>query len=195
METGFLPLILSINEHGIIEWWVGVSFAVHEDMKIRTGMCMSLGKGTIYAASAKQRLNTVSTTESELVGVADAMPKLVWTRLFMEAQGYNVEDVYVYQDNQSAILLEVKRMKPVGKKSRHISIKYFFVTNRVKNKELNIIYCPTKQMVADLFTKPLQGVLFITHRNAVSGISQDDMPLYRNQYEAYITRRNVANAI
>ena len=55
----------------------------------------------------------------------------------MESQGYTVEDIFVYQDNQSAILLEKNRQKSVGKGTRHIKIKYFFVTdkiNRQKNK-------------------------------------------------------------
>ena len=54
MATRFLPLILSVDEHGIIHWWIDASFAVHDDMKSRTGLCMSLGKGTVYAASTKK---------------------------------------------------------------------------------------------------------------------------------------------
>ena len=50
-------------------------------------------------------LNTTSITESELVRLSDAMPKLNWNKYFMEAQGLTVEDVYVYQDNQNVILL------------------------------------------------------------------------------------------
>lgn len=113
----------------------------------------------------------------------------------MDAQGYIREGVYVYQDIQSAILLENNGMKSVGKNSRHIRIKYFFVTDRVKDKELKIIYCLTKKMVTDFFTKPLQGVLSITHRNTLLGISLDDMHPYRKQYEVYITQRNVASGI
>ena len=82
------------------------SFVVHDDVKIRTGLYMSLSKETIYVASTKQKLNTTSSIESELLGVSDGMPKMIWTRYFMEAQEYNVEDMYVYQDNQSAMLLE-----------------------------------------------------------------------------------------
>ena len=63
-------------------WWVDTSFAVHEDIRSRTGMHMSLGKGTVYSASVKQKINTASSTEAELVGVADALPKIVWTRYF-----------------------------------------------------------------------------------------------------------------
>ena len=50
-----LPLILHVNEHGVIEWWVDTSFLVHDDMKSRTDMYMSLGAGTIHAASKKQK--------------------------------------------------------------------------------------------------------------------------------------------
>ena len=162
-------------------------------MKSRTGLCTSLGKGAIYAASINQKLNTTSSTEAELVGVSDGMPKITWTRYFMEAQFYNVEDVYVYEDNQSDIILETNSMKSIGKNSRHIKIKYFFVTDRVKDKELKTIYCLTKAMVADFFTKPLQGLLFLTHQNAVLGISEDDMALYRRQYEEYVAQLKDTN--
>lgn len=103
-------------------------------MKSCTGLCMSLGKATIYTTSINQKLNTTSSTEAELVGVSDGMPKITCTRYFMAAQGYNVDDVYVYQDNQSAILLEMNGMKSVGKNSRHMKIRYFFVTDRVQPK-------------------------------------------------------------
>ena len=103
----------------------------------------------------------------------------------MEAQGYLVEDVYVYQDNQSAILLENNGARSIGKGSRHIRIKYFFITDKVKNNEMKIIYCPTKQMVANFFTKPLQGVLYFTHRNTILGIREEDMPLYMKAYDLH----------
>ena len=103
----------------------------------------------------------------------------------MESQNYAVEDVYVYQDNQSTILLENNGMQLCGKGSRHIRIKYFFVTDKIKDKKLTVIYCPTKQMVADFFTKPLQGELYFTHRNVILGINPEDVPIYINDYKAY----------
>ena len=113
------------------------------------------------------------------------MPKILWCQYFMVAQDYTVEDVYVYQDNQSAIILEENGSLSIGKASRHVKIKYFFITDKVKNKELRIIYCPTKQMIADFFTKPLQGGLYFTHRNAILGIQECDMPLYIKAYKEY----------
>ena len=67
---------------------------------------MSLGKGIIYGTSTRQKLNTRSSTEAELVDVDDCMSQILWTRYFLDAQGYNINDCIVYQDNKSAILLE-----------------------------------------------------------------------------------------
>lgn len=67
---------------------------------------MMVGKGSVYSTSTRQKLTTKSSTEAELVAVADVMPQILWTRYFLEAQGYQVAASTVYQDNQSAILLE-----------------------------------------------------------------------------------------
>ena len=187
MKTIHLPLILKVNDNGVIQWWVDTSFAVNEDMCSRTGMNMTLGEGMIYAASLKQRINTSSSTEAELVGVVDALPKMIWCRYFMEAQEYLVEDVYVYQDNESAILLETNGMKSVNKGSRHIDIKYFFITDNVKGKELKIISCPTEEMRAGFYTKPLQGAVFIKHRDAIFRIDNEHMSQYIKSYDDFIS--------
>ncbi len=67
---------------------------------------MSMGKGSIYSTSVRQKLTTKSSTEAELVGVDNVMPMVLWTRQFLEGQGYTINDNIVYQDNQSAMLLE-----------------------------------------------------------------------------------------
>ena len=77
-------------------------------------------------------------------------------------------------------------MKSVGKGSRHIDIKYFFITDKVKGKELKIMHCPTDQMVADFYTKPLQGSLFIKHRNNLLGITNEDLPKYIKYHAQYM---------
>jgi hypothetical protein len=79
---------------------------VHQDMRSHTGGTMSLGKGSVYSTSTCQKLNTKSSTEAELVGVDDVMPLVLWTCYFLEAQGYEVRENKVFQDNKSAILLE-----------------------------------------------------------------------------------------
>jgi hypothetical protein len=88
------------------------------------------------------------------------MPLVVWTHNFLMAQSYTVTDNVVYQDNQSAMLLEKNGRASSGRRTRHIDICYFFVTDWVKHGELRIEYCPTGDMVADFFTRLLQGSLF-----------------------------------
>ena len=79
-----------------------MAFSVYHDMKSHTGGMMSTVRGAPYSASSKQKLNTKSSTESELIGVDDLMPQILWMRYFLEAQGMKVSYNVVYQDNQSA---------------------------------------------------------------------------------------------
>ena len=93
---------------------MNASFAVHPDFKSHSGATMMMGTGAIQSASIKQKLNIRSSTEAEIVGVDDLAPKIFWTKLFIEAQGYNVEKNILYQDNKSSILLETNRRNSAG---------------------------------------------------------------------------------
>jgi hypothetical protein len=169
-----MPLTLESNNINIVKWWADASYAVHPDMKSHTGGAMSLGRGVIYGTSTRQKLNTKSSTEAELVGVNDVMPQVLWTRYFLEAQGFKVSDSIIYQDNQSAILLEKNGRASSSKRTRHVNIRYFFVTDRIANGEVSVEYCPTKEMIADYFTKPLQGALFKQLRDQIMNIDTNN---------------------
>ena len=65
--------------------------------------------------------------------------------------------------------LEKNGIMSCGQQSRHINIRYFFIKDRIKEDRINIIYCPTEIMVADYFTKPLQGALFKKLRDMIMG--------------------------
>ena len=87
----------------------------------------------------------------------------------MEAQGYK-QNPTLMQDNTSAILLEKNGYESVGKQSRHVKIKYFFIKDCYECQELDIKYCPTDKMVADYFTKPLQGKKFYEFRKMIMNL-------------------------
>ena len=53
--------------------------------------------------------------------------------------------------------------------SRHVAIKYFWCTDRIKNGNITVKHCPTEKMIADYMSKPLQGKLFHTFRNVIMG--------------------------
>jgi hypothetical protein len=173
--TARMPLTLEADGMQVVKWWVDAAFAVHDDMKGHTGGVMSLGKGAIYGASKKQKIVSRSSTEAELIGVYDVMPQIMWTRHFLKAQGYGTVDSVLHQDNKSAILLEENGRASSSKRTRHINIRYFFVTDHVKGKEVSIKYCPTGDMVSDYFTKPLQGSLFRKMRGQIMNVDPDAM--------------------
>lgn len=165
-----LPLTLEADEQHIIKWWVDSAFAVAQDMRSQSGGTMTLGKGSVYSSSTRQRLNTISSTEAELVGANDFMPQILWTRYFLQAQGYDVRDNILHQDNQSAILLETNGKGSSSKRTRHINIRYYFICDRVASGELSVKFCPTADMLGDFFTKPLQGAPFQKMRDLVLNI-------------------------
>ena len=172
-ETRKLRLTLEADNLQVIKWWVDASFGVHHDMRSHTGGVMSLGKGAVYSTSTRHKLNTKSSTEAELVGVDDVMPMVLWTRQFMEGQGYSITDNVVYQDNQSAMLLEKNGQQSSTKRTRHLDIRYYFVTDRIRKKQLHVEYCPTGDMWADIHTKPLQGATFAKFRRLILNLQDD----------------------
>jgi hypothetical protein len=78
--------------------------------------------------SWKQKINTKSSTEAELVGVDDLLGYILWARYFMIEQGYDMDPSLLYQDNMSAILLETNRRASSSKWTKHIKLKYFLIT-------------------------------------------------------------------
>ena len=62
---------------------------------------MSMGTGALQAGSGKQKLNARSSTEAELVGLDDVIAKILWTKLFIEQQGYEIKRNIFFQDNKS----------------------------------------------------------------------------------------------
>ncbi len=155
--------------------WIDASFAVHPNMKSHTGGAISFGRGVIHAKSSKQKINTKSSTEAELVGVSEYLPYHIWIENFLKNQGYNLRKKLLYQDNESAIKMEVNGQNSCTGNSRHVDIRYFFVHDRVKTGNIKVVYCPTERMLADFFTKPLQGGLFKKFRNAVMGYDVTDV--------------------
>jgi hypothetical protein len=134
---------------------VDTSFAVHPDFKTHTSAVMMLGKGAMQSIARKQKMNVRSSTEGELVAVDNAATMILWTKLFLEAQGYEVEKNIVYQDNKSVILLETNGKKSSGKRTRALNICYFFITDQVEKGNAQIEHCGTDNMVGEFFYKAI----------------------------------------
>ena len=149
--------------------WIDAAYGVHHDARSHTGGCMSMGWGMIHCKSSRQKLNTKSSTEAEVIGMSDYIPYVIWMMYFMEAQGYPLNKNVVFQDNMSAIKMEKNGRNLCTGNSKHIHARYFFVKDRVSKKEIEIEYCPTGDMIADYFTKPLHGSQFVRLRRVIMG--------------------------
>ena len=165
---------LEATNMGIVQWWADAAFAVHKDMKSHTGGVMTLGKGAVQSISQKQKLNTKSSTEAELVGADDVMIHLMWMKYFLDAQGYGAKQTILYQDNTSAMLLEKNGRESSGKRTRHINIRYFYIKDRIEKGDIEIKHCPTDEMVADYMSKPLQGKTFRKFFRFIMNIKQGE---------------------
>ena len=130
-------------------------------------------RGSIISISKKQKLNTKSLMEAELIGADDAMPQMIWTRCILEAQVYGIDNNLLYQDNMIAILLENTRKKYSTKNTKHINVCYYFIKDRVETGDVVIEHCPMEKMLGDHFTNPLQGALFRKFRAEIMNIPDD----------------------
>jgi hypothetical protein len=164
-----LCVVLEVEDLTVIKWWVDGSYATHPDMRSHTGGAMSFGRGGFFCKSQKQKLNTKSSTEAETVGASDYLPNTIWVKNFLDAQGYHLVENVLEQDNESAIKLETNGRLSAGPRSRHIDIRYFWMKDRIATEGITIRHCPTLQMTADFFTKPLQGALFQKFRDVLMG--------------------------
>ena len=101
---------------------VDSSYVVHADMKSQTRGALTLGKGTVYATSLHQKINTRSSMETEVVAVYDMLLQVMWMMHFLSAQGYRKYQSILFQDNLSAILLEKNGRASSGKWMQHMNV-------------------------------------------------------------------------
>jgi hypothetical protein len=157
--TIHLPLVLGWDESGMLVWSIDASFAVHMDMRSHTGYCLTMGTGALVSGSVKQKITTRSSTESKLVGVDGTITFIEWISLFMKCQvkDYPGSDPLkmlgtknlAKQDNINTIKLAVYGRRSCGQRTRHINIRYFYITDKIRDGTVVVTYCPTKEMISD----------------------------------------------
>ena len=118
-----LPLHLRGDGTGKIKWWVNASYAVHPDMKGHTGAMLSLGSGSIYSMSSKQ--SPTKLNQKWVMGVHDVLPQAICTDHFLKGQSIAVNEIVMYQDNMSSMLLEKNGRSSSSKCTWHMNIWFF----------------------------------------------------------------------
>lgn len=142
-----------------MEAFVDASFGAHMDGRSRTGIAIMMSGICVGAWSSKQKLNTKSSTEAEVVGLSDGLSPVIWIRELLLAQGYTLPPTKVHQDNQGVLSIMQLGRRPKHR-TKHLNIRHFFARDRVASGDIELCYCPTREMIADVLTKAVNGELF-----------------------------------
>ena len=154
---------------------IDAAYGVHPDGRSHTGSCIVVGdKGAVHCKSSKQQIVTKSSTEAELVALSDSANQALHVRNFIIEQGHPCGPVTIYQDNMSCMAL-ISRGRSAAERTRHISIRYFWLKERVDAGEAKVKHLGTKNMYANMLTKPLQGAQFKAERKGITGWPHEDL--------------------
>ncbi len=161
-------MILRTGSSTQLRAYVNASFALHGDSKFHTGVAIFMGGVLVFAASRKQKCVTKSPTESELVALSE---NLGFVELFEEfltfVENRGKQAPTIYQDSTSVISLVTKGGVVV--RTKHLRVRMNSMKEAIKEKRVKVEHIRTKSMVADGFTKPLEGADFTFFQGAVMG--------------------------
>jgi hypothetical protein len=168
-ETPDQGITVEFGDNPRVRAWVDAAYGLHDsDGKSHTGASLVFGNGgPLYQTSVKQNIVSKSSTEAELVAFSDVASEVLSLRNFSIGQGYPPTPAVIYQDNNSTMTL-IANGGPCSKRSKHIEIRHFWMTEQIDAGRVIVERCPTEVMWANLLTKPLQGSQFIIEREGLS---------------------------
>jgi hypothetical protein len=133
----------------------------------RTGYTFYIGVGCISWMSKKQPTVALSTTEAEYMSLSAATAELKWIRALLEELKQPVtKPTTMNQDNTGCIEL-TKSFKGQGR-VKHMDIRHHFIKDAVSDKVMEVKWCSTQEMVADIMTKPLPAPTFLKLRELLN---------------------------
>ena len=125
-----------------------------------------LGSSPIIWCSRKQQCNVISTTEAEYVALSLGTQEVLWVRQLLTELGMKFNaPTKIHEDNRGCWYLAKTNM--VHPRTKHIDIRHHFIRDAITRGEIDVIQCGTKDMLADIFTKPLPPIDFKKHRTSL----------------------------
>ena len=154
--------------------YVDASYNCYPDSKSHTGVSLHLGadSGSFFALSKKQSIISDSSTVAEYIATHTCIQKLLWAKNVLTELGVPTSiqmdvppSVVLHQDNTSAINL-LKHSGNTGR-TKHIDLRYNMIRETIVRHNIQVVYTPTKDMTADILTKPLGPNLFSHHQRVL----------------------------
>lgn len=137
-----------------------------ETRRSTTGYAFDFANGLVSWSSQRQKLVTLSTTESEYVAAATAVKENIWLRNLSKDLGTVCDKATtLYIDNQSAIRLA--KNPEYHKRTKHIDVRFHFIREKIASQEIVAKYIPTESQKADIFTKALSKDRFYSLRDSL----------------------------
>ena len=157
------------SDHGnLLVGFADADWAGDLDTRCSTsGYLFQIGGASVSWSSKRQRTVARSSTEAEYVALSMASQEAIWLRcLLSDLSSQPLSDpTIIHEDNNGAI--ELSKNAKNHNRTKHIDIAYHFTRERVQAGELEIVYCRTGDMTADVMTKGLGRVQFQKLRNSM----------------------------
>ena len=150
-------LVYKSSGDTVLSGYVDASYANETGHKSRTGYAFLLGGSLISWNSQKQSVVAQSAAESEYYAAVSAANEALWIKQLLEDLGIKQESIILYEDNEACIALTKNPQD--HKRTKHIQVKYHVIRQYVQEGLIKLVYCPTKNQLADIFTKGVSGNL------------------------------------
>jgi hypothetical protein len=124
-----------------------------DDRHSTSGNLFMIAGAAVSWLSKRQATVALSTAEAEYVALTSAVQEAVWMRRLLQSLGEEVKAVTINEDNQGSI--KMSHNPVMHSRTKHIDIRYHYVRETVSDGIIALKYCPTKDMIADILTKPL----------------------------------------
>ena len=135
--------------------YADASYANGVDFKSTSGYAYMLGNCLVSWYSGKQSVVAQSSAEAEYYAAVKAANEAIWFQDLLNELGFPQSATTIYEDNQACIALSKNPQD--HKRTKHIQVKYHVLRNYVKNGQVLLKYCSTKDQLADQFTKIVSG--------------------------------------
>ena len=163
--TKHLKLILG-GSHGTISGYSDADWASHLHRHSISEFVYFIGDGIISWSCKKQPIITLSSTEAEYVALTHSSKDILWIHKILSEFSHIFDfsiPTTLFCDNQGAIRLS--KDSTFHARTKHIDIHFHFIQQTISSGHITLKYCPTNEMIADIFTKSLPHIKFQKFRN------------------------------